>query len=74
MKKKLNWDDLADIYDKENGGLPARCQSMNAIADWAENHPELIIIDSEGYCYKKEEDWNGYKDKEKSKGWKESKY
>ena len=51
--KKITFDELADIYDKETGGK-ARIRPMEKVTRWAEQRKDLFHIDEEGFILKKE--------------------
>ena len=49
-KKRLTWDELAAIYDKQTGGR-ARTMDMNTIFKWAEKQINKFYVDDDGYLY-----------------------
>lgn len=40
----LTWDELADIYDRENAGRRARTLPMKTIFAWAEDQPKRFHV------------------------------
>lgn len=48
---RLTWDDLAELYDRNNIGRRARTLPMDTVYEWFEDHPEKFQIDKEGYMY-----------------------
>ena len=50
--KKITFDELADIYDRETGGK-ARIRPMETVIKWAGRRTDLFYIDKEGYILKK---------------------
>jgi hypothetical protein len=40
--KALTWTQLADLYDKEHSGRPARTTQLNTVFEWAKRHPKII--------------------------------
>lgn len=42
--KALTWDDLADLYDKEHTGRPARTLPMDAVFMWAKNQTDKFYV------------------------------
>ena len=54
QRKRLTYDDVADIYDRVTGGT-ARIKPMDSIVAWAEKRADLFETDKEGYFYAKAE-------------------
>jgi len=46
--KKLSWNDLANIYDKEVSGCRARTLSMDKIFNWAERQIDKFVVNIDG--------------------------
>jgi len=54
IQTPLTLDDLANIYDISTGGT-ARIHTIEAIVDWAIDHPEFVNYDEkEDVFYRKE--------------------
>ena len=45
ISEALTWNELADIYDKEHKGRPARTLPMDDIFTWAEEQENRFYID-----------------------------
>jgi hypothetical protein len=43
--KALTWDELANIYDKEHSGRPARTLPMDVVFTWAEKQVDRFYVD-----------------------------
>ena len=41
--KALTWDELADAYDKQHSGRPARTLPMDRVFEWAESQPSFTV-------------------------------
>ena len=48
MMKKLTMEDIADIYDKENHGRPARTLPMDYVFEWAVKQTDRFAYDEDG--------------------------
>lgn len=48
MNDPLNWDMIADIYDKNHSGRKARTLPMAYIAEWAESRTDIFSITENG--------------------------
>ena len=49
-EKKLTWDEVADIYDKENKGCrPARTLSMITVQNWALSRVDLFYVNDKDF-------------------------
>ena len=49
--KQITNDELADLYDKYNGGRPARTLPMNKVFEWAKKQEDKFFVDEEGWLY-----------------------
>lgn len=45
--KALSWDELANIYDKEHAGRPARTLPMDVVFNWVESQRDRFYTDPE---------------------------
>lgn len=52
--KTLNWNDLADFYNKKTGGQ-ARIRPMDEIYEWAAKQPEIKINKNTSLSFKADE-------------------
>jgi len=48
MSNALTWEDLANIYDKEHTGRPARTLPMETIFNWAVQQSDRFYVSDEG--------------------------
>ena len=57
-EKKLTWDEVADIYDKENkDGRPARTLSMTTVQNWTLRRKDLFYVNDKDFlCLLKSKD------------------
>jgi hypothetical protein len=47
IAKRLTWDELANIFDKQTGEH-ARIQKMDTIFKWAEKQTDKFVVDDDG--------------------------
>lgn len=52
LGKALTWDDLANIYDKQNNGRKARTLPMDVVAEWAEKQTNKLKVTEDGTIHK----------------------
>ena len=48
MNNQLMWDELATIYDRENGGRRARTLPMDQVFDWAAKQTIRFKVTEDG--------------------------
>ena len=48
MNNALTWENLANIYDKEHTGRPARTLPMETIFNWAAQQGDRFCVSDEG--------------------------
>lgn len=47
LSKALTWDDLAEAYNKCNGGRKAMTLPMNQVFEWAERQSDKFEVNKE---------------------------
>ena len=52
LSKALTWEDLADVYDKENNGRKARTLPMDDVFKWFAKQKDKYKVIKEGTIHK----------------------
>ncbi len=57
MNKSITWEELANVYDKNNNGRKARTLPMDSVFEWGKKRKDIFYFEPiEGTLHKLEVD------------------